>query len=304
MIEHGFLSPASLEELHEFRQRFPDASLIAGATDLGLDFTQSLQSPETLIYTGKVLELKQIEQTGDSLLIGAAVTYSEMLPKLNELYPAFAAMVYRLGSLQIRNQGTLGGNIANASPIGDTPPVVLVLDGLIHLQSNETKRIVEVDKFFSGYRQTQIQKNECIVAIELPLLQEDEVLKVYKVSKRFDDDISAICMAVWIKFDIPGENSERQEIKGIRLAYGGMAATPKRAKHTEQLLTGKCFSDETINLAKQSLKEDFQPIDDVRASAAYRIEVAGQLLLRTKLELEGQHAVNLFDHRLHEAENA
>ena len=299
-ITSGFLSPRSIEALFQYRTRFPDAPLVAGATDLGLNFTQQLQSPSTLIYTGNIAEMKRIEQNDKTLVIGAAVTYRDMHATLKNLYPAFADMLNRLGSLQVRNQGTLGGNIANASPIGDTPPVVLALDGHIHLQSAQAKRNVKANDFFTAYRQTAMQKDECIVAIELPLLKDDEVLKVYKISKRFDDDISTVCLAVWIKWDTPV--SAAKTVNNIRIACGGMAAVPARARQTEKVLVGKAFDETSISLAQKTLSKDFAPIDDVRASAAYRMAVVAKLLLRAYYELNShdQHkpVVNLFDPQL------
>ena len=281
-----FFLPGTVSELARLLEAHPQAQLVAGATDLGLEFTQQLKQPAALIYTGRVKELTQITDATDQLIIGAAVTYSSAQPLLRAYFPAFADLLDRLGSLQIRNQGTLGGNVANASPIGDTPPVLLALNATLKLTSAQGSREVAIHDFFTGYRQTVLKDGEFIEAIMIPKLKTNETLQVYKISKRFEDDISAVCMAVWML-------RKNNEVQAIRIGCGGMAAIPKRAQATEQTLQGKPFSDVAINAAKQALTQDFQPIDDVRASAAYRLAIAGNLLTRAQLELN-QQGVSLF----------
>ncbi|WP_373086933.1 xanthine dehydrogenase small subunit [Zhongshania sp.] len=282
-----FLLPTSLGELNTLMADNPNAQLIAGATDLGLSFTQQLQSAELLIYTGRVAELQRCEQCEDAIHVGGAVTYSRALPLLRQAFPSFANMIGRLGSLQIRNQGTLAGNIANASPIGDSPPVLIALNARLQLSSCSGNREVAISDFFSGYRQTVMRSDECIVSIVIPTLKNGEILKVYKISKRVEDDISAVCMALWLRCD-------NAIITEIRLAFGGMAATPARAMLTEQALLNRPFDDLSINDAKQALMLDFSPIDDVRASAAYRLAVAGNLLKRAQLEMSNTANIDLF----------
>lgn len=286
--KNGFLIPKTLNELFQFKRKYTNAQIIAGSTDLGLEFTQSLKTPSMLIYTGEVGELKSIACNSHSLSIGAAVTFSEVQSTLDKLYPEFGDLLHRFASLQIRNQATLAGNIANASPIGDTPPVVLALGGMIHVASESNKRVINADDFFISYRQTALLSDEIIESISLPLLGENEHLKVYKISKRFDDDISAICMALWIEI-------ENNTIQNIRIGMGGMAAVPCRAYHTESALMGKNFDEDTVASAKPMLSKDFQPIDDVRASASYRIEIAGNLLTRAMLEINENSMVKVFD---------
>jgi xanthine dehydrogenase small subunit len=210
-----------------------------------------------------------------------------MQPLLSQHFPAFAQLLNRIGSLQIRNQGTMGGNVANASPIGDTPPVLLALNACLLLNGKQGSRRVAINEFFTGYRQTVLQPGEFIEAILIPKLQADETLQVYKISKRFDDDISAVCMAIWLK-------RTDNTVTAVRIGCGGMAATPARAAQTEQALTGTPFDVNAVSAAQQALPQDFQPIDDVRASAAYRLAVAGNLLTRARLELEGQLNIDLF----------
>lgn len=271
-----FIVPTSSDQLLTWLQEYPAAKLVAGGTDLSLSITQQLQQHDVLIYTGRVNELTQIKETGSSLSIGAAVSYSDAQSFLHKHFIGFADLLERLGSLQVRNQGTLGGNIANASPIGDTPPVLLALDATLHLRSPNGYESLPIKDFFTGYRQTRLPQSGFIESIEIPL-QPERQLYVYKVSKRLDDDISAVCAAISIAL-------EDGVVKDARLGFGGMAATPARAVHTEQALIGQPFSEQGIVAAQQALAQDFSPIDDVRASGAYRLQVAQNLLLRAVLE--------------------
>lgn len=272
-----FFSPTGSAELARLLGNWPNARLVAGATDLGLEITQELKRPPVLVHTGRVTELLQMAETADAINIGAAVTYSAMQPLLRQHLPAFAELLERLGSRQIRNQGTLGGNIANASPIGDTPPVLLALDARVHLRSLFGTRTLPLSQFFTGYRTTALRQGEFIEAVEIPKLKSDEVLKVYKISKRFDDDISAVCFALWVKMD-------GDVIADVRIGCGGMAATPARALKTENVLRGKTFDEAAVQAAGAALARDFQPLDDLRASAAYRLAVTANLLHRAWLE--------------------
>ncbi|WP_432695271.1 xanthine dehydrogenase small subunit [Marinobacterium sp. YM272] len=271
-----FYIPSCSDELASLLQAYPQARLLAGGTDLALDVTQQLQQPEVLIYTGRVAEMNEIMQTDTALLIGGGVTYSQAEPLLKQHFPAFAHLLDRLGSLQIRNQGTLGGNVANASPIGDTPPVLLALNAQIHVRSGNHCEAVAIDDFFTGYRQTALPELGFIEQIEIPLIPERQ-LYVYKVSKRLDDDISAVCAAFGLTI-VDGIVSE------ARLGFGGMAATPARATEAEKALVGQPFTEAGIQAAQQALADDFSPIDDVRASGRYRLMVAQNLLLRAVLE--------------------
>lgn len=272
-----FFSPTSSAELAQLLGNWPNARLVAGATDLGLELTQQLKRPPVLIHTARVAELLAIEETADTVKIGSAATYSAMQPTLRRHFPAFAELLERFGSRQIRNQGTLGGNIANASPIGDASPVLLALDAYVQLRSLSGARTVPLAQFFTGYRATVLRQGEFIEVVEIPKLKSDEVLKVYKISKRIDDDISAVCFAIWLKLD-------RDTIRDVRIGCGGMAATPARAIHTENTLRGKMFDEAAVRAAEAALTQDFQPLDDLRASAAYRVAVTANLLRRAWLE--------------------
>lgn len=275
--DHRFYIPSTSDELASLLQAYPRAKLVAGGTDLALSVTQQLQQPEVLIYTGRVAEMAEIKETDDALLIGGGVSYSNAEPLLHKHFPAFADLLERLGSLQIRNQGTIGGNIANASPIGDTPPVLLALNAKIHARSGNHCEAIPVDRFFTGYRETALPEQGFIEQIEIPLRPERE-LYVFKISKRLDDDISAVCAAFSLSIDDSGV------VTDARLGFGGMAATPARAINAEQALIGKPFTEEGIEAAQTALASDFSPIDDVRASGEYRLMVAQNLLLRAVLE--------------------
>ncbi|SBS29749.1 4-hydroxybenzoyl-CoA reductase subunit gamma [Marinomonas aquimarina] len=280
--QRHFLVPTSSDELLAQLTAHPKAQLVAGGTDFSLTITQQLQQPDTLIYTGRVAELTQIEESEQWLKLGAALSYTDVEPLLQQHFPSFARLLERLGSLQVRNQGTLGGNIANASPIGDTPPVLLALDAILHLRSPAGRHTMPIAEFFTGYRQTKLPTSGFIEAIEIPL-QPERQLYVYKISKRLDDDISAVCAA----FSIELKDGVVQQ---ARLGFGGMAATPARAFHAEQALLGQPFSEQGIEAAQQALAQDFSPIDDVRASGAYRLQVAQNLLLRAVLEQDNPTA--------------
>jgi len=280
--ERRFFLPSTADELAALMQAHPEARLVAGGTDLALEVTQQLQQPPVLIHTGAVAELNELVATEHSLLIGGAVSYTRLEPLLQQHFPAFARLLDRLGSLQIRNQGTLAGNIANASPIGDTPPVLLALGARLHIRCGNRCEVIEIDDFFTGYRKTALPERGFIEQIEIPL-QPDRILKVYKVSKRLDDDISAVCAAFSL-------NLQQGIVVDARLGFGGMAATPVRAFNAERALIGQAFTAEGVAAAQQALEQDFSPIDDVRATAAYRLNVARNLLSRAVLEQDPRFA--------------
>lgn len=270
-------APANLEALRELRQQFPEARLIAGGTDLALEITQQLKDLSHLIGLSSVEELQEIDEDEHGIYLGAAVTYRAMFHKLEERWPHFGPMLERLGSRQIRNRGTVGGNIGNASPIGDMPPTLIALGAELELDSAEGTRRLLLQDFFQGYKQTDLQPNEFIRGVWIPAAKPDEQLLIYKVSKRIDDDISAVLGAFWLKRD--GET-----IKDCRLAFGGMAAIPKRAEGAEAELRGQPWNAATVAAAISALEGEFEPMTDVRGSAAYRLQVAGNLLRRALLE--------------------
>lgn len=270
-------APATLDALRGLRQQFPEARMIAGGTDLALEITQQLKDLKHLIGLGGIEELQEIHEEEDGIYLGAGATYRAMFHKLEGRWPHFGPMLERLGSRQIRNRGTVGGNIGNASPIGDMPPALIALGAELDLDSVDGTRRLLLEDFFHGYKQTDLQPHEFIRGVWIPNPAPDEKLFIYKVSKRMDDDISAVLGAFWLKRD--GEL-----IKDCRLAFGGMAATPKRANGAEAALRGQPWNDATVAAAIAALELEFEPMTDVRGSAAYRLQVAGNLLRRAFLE--------------------
>jgi xanthine dehydrogenase small subunit len=283
------LLPQTLEELAALYQQYPQAKLLAGGTDLALEVTQRHQDLPLMIAVGQITALKQVSRQDGRLILGAGVTLSDLYPLLANYHPAFGELLARFASQQIRNQGTLGGNIANASPIGDAAPLLLALDARLMLRCGSVRRELPLNDFFLGYRQTALQPGEFIESIVLPA-QAPEDFRAWKVSKRLEDDISAVCGAFNLTI-------EQGTIRDARLAFGGMAATPKRAKLCEQLLVGQPWRRATVELAAQALAQDFTPLSDFRASSAYRLLVAQNLLRRYFIALtEPQLAIEVTTH--------
>ncbi len=291
---HGFDLPDSAQQLAELLQQHPDTRLLAGGTDLALEVTQQLKSFDHLIFLGNVSELQQIRADADGNdachEIGAAVPLSQCGDLLRAEYPDLAELLHRFGSTQVRNQATLGGNIANASPIADLPPVLIALGADLVLQRGEQLRSLAVENYFIGYKKTELAKGEFIRSIRLPRAKPGGILKCYKISKRLDDDISALCAVFFVSLK---DNGKNKVVETIRSGFGGMAAIPKRAHHCEQALLGKPLNDKTLETGQRALAKDFQPISDVRASAAYRMTVAQNLLQRLFIELSGDLSSDL-----------
>ncbi|QJQ96598.1 MULTISPECIES: xanthine dehydrogenase small subunit [Halomonadaceae] len=280
--EHAFQGrygvPRSLEELREFKRVRPQARLVAGATDLWLESTQQLKVLDDIIDVRQVPELTAIEETDEGWWIGAAVTLSRLETLLETHFPAFAHLLHRFASQQIRNRATLGGNIANASPIGDSPPVLLALDAHLRLDGAQGERELPLNDFFLDYRVTALEESEFIRAIFLPRRDDTQALKVWKLSKRREDDISAVLAAfAW--------RLEEGVMRDVRLAFGGMAAIPRRAPDAEAALEGMPPSREAFEAAKAALRGELQPLSDVRGSAEYRLLAACNLLERLRLVL-------------------
>ena len=273
----NFFVPETIEDLAQLTHENPEARLLAGGTDLGLDVTQGLQTLEKVIYIGRVKALKKITETEGEITIGAGVTYQECGDCLAQEYPTLQNHLHRFASSQIRNVGTMGGNVANASPIGDMPPVLVVLDCLLVLQKQGATRTVKIDDFYTGYKQTVLQEGEFLRDIIIPKNKPNHTLSVYKISKRHADDISAICGAFYIHI-------EEGKIISIRIGMGGMAATVKRATNCENFLKGQPLNKQTLEEAKAQIETDFEPMNDVRASKAYRLLMAQNLLERLFIE--------------------
>lgn len=281
--EHRFFAaPASLDGLTSLAEKHSDAVILAGATDVGLWITKQLRDLPKIIHLGRVKELHEIEDRHDELVLGSAVTYAEAEPHLGAIDPDIAELLRRLGSKQVRAMGTVGGNIANGSPIGDTPPVLIALGATIELRKGEETRQLPLEDFFIAYGRQDRAPGEVLTRITIPRLASDESFRCYKISKRFDQDISAVLAA--FKFTLAGRRVEH-----ARVALGGMAATPKRARATEAALAGLSLDDrKRWRDAAAMLGQDFSPIDDHRASAAYRLETAQALLMKALTEVAGE----------------
>ena len=284
-IESGgsqFHAPVTIDEFAELFEAMPDATILAGGTDIGLWVTKQHRQLETIIYTGKVAGMADISTGDDTIEIGAATTLSDAMPVLDEHFPQLHDLFVRFASPPIRNAGTLGGNVANGSPIGDSMPALLVLDAALVLRKGATSRTIPLNDFYLGYQQNALAKGEFVERIRIPRLEADAVLRSYKISKRFDQDISAVCGAFFLRL-------EGGSVSEARIAYGGLAATPKRAEATEKMLEGNEWSESTVRAAFEKLAEDFQPISDMRSSADYRLTVCQNLLYRFWLESSDQN---------------
>jgi xanthine dehydrogenase small subunit len=269
-------------------QQYPQARLLAGGSDLALEVTQRHRDLPLMIAIGQIAALRQVER-GERLRIGAAATLSEVYPLLMDYHPAFGELLQRFAAQQIRNQGTLGGNLANASPIGDAAPLLLALDAALLLRHGTRQRELPLRDFFLDYRQTALQPGEFIDSILLPA-QAPRDFRAWKVSKRLEDDISAVCGAFNLTI-------EQGMVREAYVAYGGMAATPKRALTCEQALVGQTWDRATLERATQALTRDFTPLSDFRASSAYRMLVAQNLLRRYFIALTApQTAIEVVCH--------
>jgi len=272
-----FFAPRNLAELEQISAAYPSAIYVAGATDVGLWVTKKLQVLQTVISLNKVAELRQMRDKDGTLEIGAAVRYTEAFTALATLHPDLGELLRRLGSVQVRNSGTIGGNIANGSPIGDTPPPLIALDADIVLNKGGARRTLPLEKFFIAYGKQDRTPGEFVEKIIIPKPSPDTVFRTYKLSKRFDQDISAVCAAIAFRDD-------KGTARSVRIAYGGMAATPKRAAKAEAALEGKPWTEANVRAAMAAMESDFTPLTDMRASACYRMEAAKNLLLRAWLE--------------------
>jgi xanthine dehydrogenase small subunit len=282
-----FHVPRSLGELLALRARHPDALLLAGATDLGLLASRSRKPPAAVIHVAHVPELTAIREDEKEITIGAAATYAQAMPLLIAHHPALKPYLARLGSRQIRTMGTIGGNLGTASPIGDMPPVLLALETRLALTSPRGTRDLALEDFFLGYRKTALAPDEVIQSLTLPKLWPGEVFFCDKLSKRRDQDISTVAAGYRLRVT-------KGKIEDVRVGFGGMAATPRRASHVEQALKDQPFSPAAFESAAAAVARDFQPIDDWRGSASYRLTAAANLLRRLYWRIaEPQRAVEV-----------
>ena len=283
-----FFAPRSTSELAGLVLEHPGTVLLAGATDVGLWVTKQHRTLLTVISTAAVADLKRIDESATALEIGAGVTYTQAYAALAGLHPDFGELLRRLGSVQVRNAGTIGGNIANGSPIGDSMPPLIALGATLVLRKGDAQRLTPLEDYFIAYGKQDRQPGEFVEKVVVPKLWLSDDFRVYKLSKRFDQDISAVCGAFLFCRD-------GAAIREARIAFGGMAATPKRARVAEDALAGKPWKEATIRDAMAVLSDDFTPIGDMRASAEYRLTVARNLLLRAFHEIEGGPATRVLD---------
>ena len=279
----GFRAPQGLDELARLYAAHPDSLLLAGSTDVGLWVTKHMRDLPPLLYLGEVAELKVLREHADdnagTLEIGAAVPLAEACEAIVARYPMLAELANRFASPPIRNSGTLVGNVANGSPIGDSMPILIALGASVLLRKGEAVRTLALEDLYLGYQKKAVQPGEFVQAVRVPLpvptraAAGERFIATYKISKRFDQDISAVCAAMVM-------DVKDGVITAARIAYGGMAAIPQRARHTEAMLAGRPWSEVSMAAAASALATDYQPIADMRASARYRLIVAGNLLRR------------------------
>ena len=276
-----FHAPRTVAELAALRERWPGARLLAGGTDLGLWVTKHYRPLGDLIAVGEVAELRQVSMEDGCLAIGAVVSLTDAFDALAHHYPELSELFRRVGSPPIRNAGTLAGNVANGSPIGDSIPALIALGARLRLRRGMARRELALEALYLGYQETALEPGEFIETVLVPLRPPGLHLAAYKVSKRFDQDISAVCGAFALTL-------AHGVVRAARIAFGGMAATPKRATACEAALSGQPWGEATCVRGAAALARDYAPISDLRASAGYRATVAGNLLRRFYLETAGQ----------------
>ena len=285
-VRHGaatFYAPVTLKDFASLREAHPDARILAGGTDVGLWVTKQHKELPTVLYVGDVAELKEIRDTGDALRIGAAANLTDAYEALVARHPELSELYRRFASPPIRNAGTLGGNVANGSPIGDSMPALIVLGATLTLRKGKRTREIPLDEFYLAYQKTALEPGEFVEAVNVPHRTAGAHLRTYKISKRFDQDISAVCGAFRIVLD-------NGRVTDARIAYGGMAAVPKRASAAERVLAEREWTEAAAHAAMAALAEDFAPLTDMRASSAYRKSIARNLLYKFWLETSGTRA--------------
>ncbi len=283
------LIPADVDDFAAILEAEPEATIVAGATDVGLWVTKFMRDIAPVVFIGGLDGLQEIREQDGVISIGAGVSYTGAFELLAKRIPALGALIDRIGGEQVRNMGTIGGNIANGSPIGDTPPPLIALGATLTLRRGSARRTIPLEDFFIDYGKQDRAPGEFVEAVHVPVPDAASRFAVWKISKRRDEDITAVLGA----FDLRIADGR---VEAARIAYGGMAATPKRAKAVEAVLTGKAWTQESVEAALSAYDEDFQPISDMRASADYRMMAAKNLLRRYFLESTGAGAVDLSRH--------
>lgn len=310
--------PQSTDELDQLLALYPKATIWAGGTDLGLTVTQNLVDHDVIIQLAAIESLKSwsvvdadsqsnnsltqastqaaAQTAAQTLIFGAGMSYKGMLPALEQYFPEFADLFERIASPQIRNMGTIGGNVANASPIGDLPPILLALDASIHIRHCDITTNISTDdnnsdqpfvdeilllsEFFLDYKKTKLRAGSYVVAIHIPLMQDNQHLFIHKISKRFEDDISACLVAV--RLDLSADSTT---IDDVKIGLGGMAAVPLLVQNCQQALIGQPFTIASFEHAAKALPLDVSPMTDVRASREYRLHVVQRLLIKCGKQL-------------------
>ena len=275
--DRRYYAPRYVQELKNILKKNINAHLLSGGTDLSLLVTKERKDIDSIIYMNSINELNYIKNNKKYIEVGATTPLIKFENYIQKYYPDFNSILKRYGSVQIRSVATLAGNIATASPIGDTLPLLLSLEAKVVLKSIKKTKIIELNDFFLGYRKTKLKKGQFIESVRIPLFPKN-IFKAYKISKRFDDDISSVCAS--FNFEITNK-----KIRNAKIAYGGMSSMPKRAKWCEKVLLNSTITEEIIEKAKKALEQDFQPISDMRASGKYRITVAKNLLKKCFLEI-------------------
>jgi xanthine dehydrogenase small subunit len=287
--DSAYQMPSTLVELLTARASQPKAQLVAGCTDVGLWVNKLHKQFDTVIDVSRVAELRRIEQHAGSLVIGAAATLQDAFTALLQSWPALKNFAARFAGLPVRNSGTLGGNVANGSPIGDSMPLLIALKSRLVLASVRGEREMPLEDFYTGYRQNLLAADEVLAFVKVPLpasSSQTSLLRAYKISKRYDDDISAVCLVLNLTL-------ESGVVSDISMGAGGVAATPVRALKTEAALRGHPWTAANVQSAMQTLRAEFEPISDMRASSGYRRQVLGNLLQRFWLESQGEQHINL-----------
>lgn len=291
-IEHHgrrFFAPTDVDALARICRQYPEATILAGGTDVGLWVTKQYRELDTIIYTGRVSALRDLRVSSTHLEIGGAVTLTDAIAAIVGHYPGLDEMFRRFASPPIRNAGTLGGNIANGSPIGDSMPALMVIDTLLQLRCGDVEREVSLGDFYLDYQVNDLQPGEFIVGIKIPLPAADAIVRSQKWSKRFDQDISAVCTGYRLVL-------QDGVVQSFRMACAGLAATVKRARKAEAALTGQPWSEASVERACKQLEKDFSPISDMRASADIRMLACQNLLRRFYFETQGDGVETVYSY--------
>ena len=282
--EDRLIVPNSEEALARVLAEEPDATIVAGSTDVGLWVTKQMRSLSPVVFINHLPELQSIAAGAGGLTIGAGVTYSRAFDAIARKVPTLGRLIDRIGGEQVRNMGTIGGNIANGSPIGDSPPPLIALGATVKLRSVSGTRMLRLEDFFIDYGKQDRRPGEFVESVFVPYPADDTQFAVYKITKRRDEDITAVLGAFYLTLDTEGD------VNDIRIAFGGMAGTPKRARAVETALMGRPWSEATIEAARDAFDADYQPLSDWRATAEYRRLTAKNLLMRFYLETSGTPA--------------